>query len=236
MKKLLITTVIALFSLSAFAQLDEGPEGIRFGMQLTPTISWFSTDETSLVEPDGSVMGYSFGIVGDWFFKRNYALSTGLLVDALGGKLDYHNMQLETKNDGIVTMNGPVTLRPTYLEMPIGFKFLTKSFWRMRFVGQAGYNQFILLNSTVRTDQVAVDSEGASVDIDKKSVRNEFSALMSGYHFGFGAEYSLGGEAYLTASILTTIGMNDVTKSTDDAGVDPVNKLNSINFKLGIIF
>ncbi len=231
MKRVVISVLVLFFTLSAWAQSK--PEGLRFGMQLTPTVSWFTTDETSLVEPDGSVMGYSFGIVGDWFFKENYALATGFFMNSMGGKLKYdNNMRLATKNDGDVNVNGELTLRPTYLEVPVGFKFLTKEFWRVKFVGQAGYNQFVLLNATVRTD---IQGNGL-IDLDKKDVKDEFSSLMSAYHFGFGAEYSLGGDAYLTASILAVMGVNDVTKSKSPTGVDPVNKLNSINFKLGVIF
>lgn len=223
-----IITAVALFTLvTLFSQTSRKNLGLRFGMQLTPTVSWFTTDELDYVEADGSVMGYSFGVVGDWFFKENYALSTGAFMNSMGGKLVYKNvMQIMTKNDGLRDLNGEITLRPTYLEIPVGFKFLTKEFWRVKFVGQAGFNQFILLNAVVRHDG----------NLDKKDVKDEFTSLMSAYHFGFGTEYSLGGNAYLTAGILATIGFNDVTKSKSNSGVDPVNKINSINFKLGVIF
>ena len=48
--------------------------------------------------------------------------------------------------------------------------------------------------------------------------------------------FGLGGDAYLTGGILATMGINDVTKSVSDSGIDPVNKINSINFKIGVIF
>jgi len=232
--KRLISSVIAFFLvLNLFSQID--PEagrnvGFRFGMQLTPTVSWFSSDEIDVVDPDGSILGYSFGVVGDWFFKENYALASGVFLNSMGGKLNYidPSISIDVKNydgnDG--SSIGEVTLRPTYLEVPIGFKFLTKDFWRVKFVGQAGYNQFILLNAKIRQDS----------DLDKKDVKDEFTALMSAYHFGFGVEYALGGDAYLTGGILATMGINDVTKSVSDSGIDPVNKINSINFKIGVIF
>lgn len=231
MKRLVISVVALLLVLNLFSQAPTEAKknvGLRFGMQLTPTISWFSSDEVDIVEPDGSIVGYSFGVVGDWFFKENYALATGFFMNSMGGKLIYdESMPLDIKNTDVPAYpNGEVTLKPNYLEIPIGFKFLTKDFWRVKLVGQAGYNQFILLNATVRHDG----------DLDKKDAREEFTSVMSAYHFGFGAEYALGGDAYLTAGVLATIGLNDVTKSVSDTGIDPVNKLNSINFKLGVIF
>lgn len=228
MKRLIIIAVATFLMLTVSAQKSDNNRGLRFGMQLTPTISWFSTDEVELLEPEGSVVGYSFGVIGDWFFNDNYALASGVFMNAMGGKLNYgSSMPLNVKNSDVIEYpNGEMTLKPTYLEIPIGFKFLTKEFWRVKFVGQAGYNQFILLNATVRHDG----------DLDKKDVKDEFTAVMSAYHFGFGTEYSLGGDAYLTASVLATIGLNDVTKSETTAEVNPVNKLNSVNFKLGIIF
>lgn len=228
LKKKLLLGLFVTLCLTSYAQVESQAKGLRFGMQLTPTISWFTTDETSLVDPQGSIVGYSFGVVGDWFFKENYALASGFFMNSMGGKMNYDSsMPIKTKNSGDEYPDGEVTLKPTYLEIPIGFKFLTKEFWRMKFVGQAGYNQFILLNATIR-------QEGGT--LDKKDVKDEFTSMMSAYHFGFGTEYSLGGNAYLTASILATMGLNDVTKSKSDSGIDPVNKLNSINFKLGVIF
>ncbi len=230
MKQSFITAVVfsITVTLSTLAQAQGGKEkGLRLGMQLTPTVSWFSSDEASLVDPEGAVIGYSFGMMGDWFFKEHYALSSGLLLNAMGGKLKYAAlMPLEVKNGGMQFPKGAVTLRPTYLEIPLGFKFLTKDFRRIRFVGQCGYNQFFLLGAKVRH----------SGDLDKKDVKKEFSALMSACHFGMGAEYALGGNAYLTAGLVGVIGINDVTKSKTVGNIDPTNKLHSINFKLGIIF
>lgn len=226
MKRIVNVALLLVMSLSLFSQTNKGVEGVRFGMQLTPTVSWFTSDEQTLVDPDGAAMGYSFGIVGDYFFKPNYAFTTGVFMDALGGKVNYMNdMTVEIKNEGDEIINQMATLRPTYLEVPIGFKFLTKDFWRLRFVGQCGLNQYFLLNAKIRMDG----------DFDNKDISDEFSSLMSAYHFGFGTEYALGGSAYLTGSVLATIGLNDVTKSKA-ADVDPTNKLNVINFKLGVIF
>lgn len=213
--------------MTLLAQGGSVDKGLRFGMQMTPTVSWFSSDELDLVEPAGAIMGYSFGVIGDWFFSENYALASGFFYNAMGGKMNYKDgMTISTKNDGVVPLTGEATLRPNYLEVPIGFKFLTKEFWRVKVVGQCGYNQFFLMNAKLLHDG----------DYNKKDISSEFTALNASYHFGFGVEYSLGGAAYLTGSVLATMGMNDVTTSKGDNGVDPINKLNSINFKMGIIF
>ncbi len=225
MKKIFATLLVFAFVSAAFSQGSDAPN-LRFSMRLTPTISWFTTDEVGLADPDGAAMGYSFGLDGDWFFTDKYALNTGVFMDALGGKINYGpDMVVFANNEGFIDVNGVATLRPTYLEIPIGFKFLTKEFWRMHFVGQCGYNQFLLLNAKIR-------QEG---EWDKKDVTDEFTRLMSAYHFGFSVEYSLGGDAYLTGGVVATIGLHDVTKSKFN-GVDPVNKLNMINLKIGIIF
>lgn len=241
MKRLVVIAVLVFSMVSVFSQQPEEEKRIiddlRFGLQVTPTVSWFTTDETAYVDPNGAVMGYAIGIVGDWFFRKNYALSSGLFINSMGGKLTYNkeDMPLETKNDvdvvypAVLAENGEVTLRPTYLEVPIGIKLLTKDFWRMRFVGQFGVNNYFLMNAKVRCNNV----DGA--DLDKNIVNKEFSKIMLAYHVGVGVEYSLGGDAYLTTSLMGAMGLNDVTKSTLD-GIDPVNKLNCVNFKVGIIF
>lgn len=232
-KSYLLLLISLLLVSPAFSQ-DEMSEqqepGLRLGMRLTPTISWFTSDEKGYADPSGAVAGYSFGMVGDWFFENNYALTTGLFLNSMGGEITFNDMPVDIKSNSISAFSEEMALRPTYLEIPIGFKFLTKEFWRVKVTGQCGYNQFILLNAKVR------DTKNTISDIDSKSVSDEFTALAMAYHFGFGAEYSLGGSAYLTAGVMVNIGINDVTKSVADSGVDPVNKINSINFQLGVLF
>lgn len=202
--------------------------GLRLGMRLTPTISWFTSDEKGYADPSGAVAGYSFGMVGDWFFENNYAITSGLFMNSMGGEMTFNDMPVDIKSNDASAFNEEMSLRPTYLEIPIGFKFLTKEFWRVRVTGQCGYNQFILLNAKVGNAETS--------ELESKTVSDEFTALAMAYHFGFGAEYSLGGSAYLTGGVMLNMGINDVTKSVSASGVDPVNKINSINFQLGVIF
>ncbi len=233
MKKTLIIFVVLLNSISAMSQGTGRPLGLRFGMQFTPTVSWLSSDEATLADTDGAKLGYSIGVVGDWFFKENYALSTGVFIGSMGGSLTYGNgMRLETKKYGLVEVVGDLSLVPTYVEVPIGFKFLTKQFWRTRIYGQGGYNQYFLVDAVARTD---ASFEGV-MELDKKNVKNEFASALYAFHFGFGAEYNLEGNTYITAGVVAQIGMNDVTQSTSVSGVDPVNKLRGLNFKLGVLF
>ncbi len=234
MKRLMIIALLVCSALVTFAQTGDGE--FRFGMQVTPIVSWFTTDETTIVKPDGAVMGYSIGVVGDWFFQENYAITSGLFLNSMGGRLKYglSTMPIETKNDGAIYPGletdidkGEVTLRPTYLEVPVGIKFLSKEFWRSKFYGQCGVSNYFLVNAKMRCDG----------DLDKKSVKDEFSALMFAFHLGVGVEYALGDDTYLTAGILGTMGLNDVTKSeTQLTKVNPVNKINSVNLKLGVVF
>lgn len=232
MKKYIISTLLLFTVFSAFGQKSAERPGLRFAMRFTPTISWMTSDEKELVDPDGAKIGYSFGVVGDWFFQENYALSSGVFMNTMGADLVYgDNMTLKTKNSGTVTPGGEISLRPKYIEVPLGFKFLTKDFWRVRLVGQAGFNQFFLINAEAQSDNKTKND----VTIDGKDVSDEFSSVNTAYHFGFAAEYGLGGSAYLTAGCMFTMGFNDITVSEYN-GIDPVNKMNSVNFQLGIIF
>ena len=241
MNRIIVLVIVLISSFSLFAQEPGQALGLRFGMQLTPTVSWLSSDEVDLVDSKGVKLGYSFGVVGDWFFKENYALATGLFVNSYGAKMTYsEGMRLNTKNYGQRVVAGDFALNPLYLEIPLGFKFLTKQYWRKRFYGQVGYNQFFLLDATMRTNEVLYEMSGiienGIIELDKKNIRDEFAKAMYGFHFGFGTEISLGGNTYITAGVLAMFGMNDITKSTSIAGIDPVNKTRALNFKLGLLF
>ena len=236
MNKIIVLIIVLLSSFSLFAQEPGQALGMRFGMQLTPTVSWFSSDEVDLVDSKYPRLGYSFGVVGDWFFKENYAFSSGLFMNSYGAKITYGDgIRLNIKNYGQREVVGDFALNPLYLEIPLGFKFLTKQFWRTRFYGQVGYNQFFLLDATMRTDEVLVEKSDM-IELDKKNIKEEFAKAMYGFHFGFGTEISLGGNTYITAGVLAMFGMNDITKSTSITEMNPVNKIRALNFKLGLLF
>nr|WP_321453276.1 porin family protein [uncultured Carboxylicivirga sp.] len=180
----------------------------RLGFLLSPQISWMSSDEAG-VNSNGSLFGYNFGILMDRFFDTNYALSTGLTINTVGGKLTYDATDDYEKTNA--------TYRLKYIEVPFSLKLLTNEFHRSRYFGQFGlYTQYNI----------------KATDGDNNSRSKEINFFDMGYQIGGGMEYSMGGSTFLTIGVIYKGGFLDVT----DHLIDDRANLKRLDIQLGVIF
>src|SRR5689334_392224 len=88
MKKALLLLLIAVSASSVFAQAPasgSSDQKFHFGLKGTPALAWFKTDSPGL-SSNGSTFGFSYGLITEFNFAKNYAFATGLDVTYRGGK------------------------------------------------------------------------------------------------------------------------------------------------------
>ena len=80
MKKLLSVVLLLFLIAPTYAQGK-----YRLTFLASPQVSWMSSGSKD-VSPDRSLMGFGYGIEGDFFLgNENYALTTGLTMSSAGG-------------------------------------------------------------------------------------------------------------------------------------------------------
>lgn len=120
---------------------------LKFGIFFAPTISWMkptaskSDDGTYMVESLGSKMGYTWGLMIDYFFTENYGLYTGSQINTSGGKIlaSYPAHLLPGPN---TVYKADFNYTVQYLEFPFNFKFKTDE------IGKTDYKAFAQLGLT----------------------------------------------------------------------------------------
>ena len=127
MKKIAIILVF-LFSVPVFLNA----QNLRFSFLANPQITWLSSDKTE-ISPNGSLAGLNTGIGMDIFFAENYAFSTGIKLNSLGGGLLYAD-SVSISSEGTEYRASSVNYRNQYLSIPLGLKFKTveKSVMRVK--------------------------------------------------------------------------------------------------------
>ncbi|PZX20775.1 outer membrane protein with beta-barrel domain [Breznakibacter xylanolyticus] len=210
---MMLMVVLLLAAENLSAQVDQK---YRIGMVFTPQISWLKTDNNSADNGSG-LFGYNFGVSVDRFFTPNYAINTGLTINTTGGVLTYGQGLLMNIGDKTELLK-KVTYRLKYIEVPVALKLRTNDFGRLAYYGVFGMSAQIGIKSTDGNDNEISDY-----------VRD----LNTAYHFGGGAEYSLGGSTYLLFGLQFHNGLNDITKHPDfrDKAI-----LNRLVFNMGLIF
>lgn len=212
MKKIVLSIALIMVMLSSVR--GQEANSIRLSFVVEPQFSWLNSDIDG-VESRGSLGGYNFGIVLDRFFAENYAFSTGLTINATGGKLRYTDIPGEDIPAEIL-VDRDYKLR--YLEIPLGLKLRSNDFRRFNIYGRFGL-----------TPQINIEAK----DGDDNNISEEVRLFDLGYHLGGGMEYSIGGSNALMFGLVYHNGFMDVT---DEPYFDDKTTLSRLVFEIGFIF
>lgn len=120
MKKILLALLVLAATIgTASAQFE-------IGLKVSPAITSLRAESPTdhNFTSDGSKLSFGGGLVVDYFFGENYALSTGLLLTGKGGTISYTDV-----SGGTGTTGQPLIVKPKiatqYLGIPITVKLFT---------------------------------------------------------------------------------------------------------------
>ncbi len=213
-KKLYVLVfLLGFYSVHSSGQSEKGNS---FSFLLSPQISWMKSDHNA-VASNGNVFGFDFGVLYDRFFDKNYAFSTGVVINSTGGKLTYRDTIPANIGGEIVDVTD-LDYKLKYLEIPLGLKLFTNDFRRTKYYAEMGL--YMAFNIKAR------DGNG-------KSLNEEVNLFDSGYHVGGGMYYSLGGTTYLIFGLRYNAGFTDIT--SNDV-IDDKTNLQRLEFRFGIVF
>lgn len=247
MKKIVFLAAFFTFLCSALI----GQSDFRFGIQFSPTITWLSSDD-KFVNANGTAFGGpKLGMVGEKYFRENYAITFGLgfafnqggvLKHDFGGNLWPEAAETETF---LQTMPDGINLRYSlqYVEIPFGLKMKTQEFGYIRYFAELPIFTLGILTQA----QGAI--EGTTMDTDKVDIKKDVNRVAFSWGIGGGLEYSIGPNTALVGGIYYQNYITDVTKNKgvrrgpdDDPTATPTitedakNALQGLTIRLGVVF
>lgn len=224
MKKLALTAAVAILFLGlAQAQLDN----LRLGLQLSPTISWISTND-DLINKTGSNIGIAIGGVAEYFFTENLAFTGGFGVSfGQGGTLQHEHggnywPNSELSDDRLNTGDKPLPddvklrYRLQYIQIPLAIKLRTEEKGYLRY-----YAELPILTLGMNT-QARGNIEGKDLDYSKENISKDVNFFNFQLGIGGGVEYSVSPATSLVAGLYLNMGLNDITK---DDGIRAADNL-----------
>jgi hypothetical protein len=247
MKKIVVLTAFLSFLYSqAFSQGD-----FRFGFQFSPTITWLNATDDNRINGNGVAFGGpKLGMVGEKYFRENYAITFGLgFAFNQGGKLKHDFGGDLWKNSSLSNsiyheLPDGVNLRYSlqYVEIPFGLKMKTQEFGYIRYYAELPIFTLGILTQA----QGAVD--GTDMDTEKENIREDVNLFGFSWGLGAGIEYSIGPNSALIGGIYYQNLVTDVTKNGLRRGPDsdpmdaPTIKedaktiLQGLTFRFGVMF
>ncbi|WP_033565476.1 porin family protein [Sphingobacterium sp. SYP-B4668] len=198
--------IALLTTVSGFAQSYED-KNISLGLTVNPNIGWFNFDDDSDVKGE-SKAGFSYGLIADIGFARNYYFSTGLLINTLKGRMEYPQNASSVSRD----------IRLQYAEIPLAIKMKTSSMNTARYYGQFGL-----------TTGIKVSSKETLDDGEKSRGIDGASLLRLGLQIGGGVEWRLDNNL----AVLTGISYNNGFTKAFDEGKP---KVSYFGLNIGLLF
>ena len=246
MMKKIVTLVVFL---SALTLILHAQEDIRFGFQLSPTFSWMNSS-TNRINPSGTNLGLKLGMIGEFYFRENYAFVSGIgfgfnhggtLQHELGGRY-WTKSELGSALD---TLPAGVKLKYgiQYVEIPLGLKLRTREFGYLRYYIDPNITLGFKTQAKGKIEGIGVGADGEDI-----AIRREVNAINLSWGIGGGIEYTLSENTSLIAGLGLQVGFTD---ATDDNGTvfdprrnwpdsnpkeDSKGTVNALIIRLGVMF
>ncbi len=264
-KSILLAGLIAFTTVTAFAQ-EEGyapppPPGyidinrVRFGAYLAPSISWMKPTTTTdgekayRVVSDGPKLGFTYGLMADYFFAPNYGVVTGLQITTSGGKIIANAIDDSWAAKKVVKADFNYNLQ--YLEIPLNLKLRTDDLGGFKLFGQLGLTGGINIAKKADYTVNYYDTGTAlkTVADTKAKISGSFGAIapiLFSMNIGAGIEIPIANKLRFYAALFFNNGFfPDTTKPDlyDEKNLgykgtfrDANTRLNNFALRLGLFF
>jgi len=224
---ILLRSALIVLAVAALSIHDMSAQSLHMGIFFDPLVGWYSSDN-NLVTGEGSKAGFATGVSANWYFKENYAFSTGFTYLRTGGVQSYENEVtfLFSNFTSTVVPGEKVSYVADYFILPIGMKLKSNQIGYFNIFTDFGLDPGILNRGKISIPSLSVVDESATKEISKGVL---------GFHIQLGAEYSLGGTTLLNFGIGYEGSLSDVT--IDNSG-QPNDKTKNriIRLHLGLFF
>lgn len=247
MKKIALLLFFGLCMQMGHAQLND----VRFGLQVSPSFAWM-TANNNRVNSSGTNLGLKLGMLGEFYFRPNYAFSTGIGFSFNYGGTLQHEWAGFYWEDSYRELTTDTTALPQqtklkyniqFLEIPLGLKLISNEF------GPAGNIRYFVepaITLGIKTQAKGeITGVGVGDGFDDINIRREVNPINLAWGLTAGIEYGLGGSTALVAGIGFQVGFADVTRdgdtvinpnTNDTSEEESSGRSHAITIRLGVMF
>ncbi|MFK8056211.1 MAG: PorT family protein [Saprospiraceae bacterium] len=250
LKQISLFALAVLFTCTAVTAQDAN--NFKFGLQISPTISWMNTDDNRITN-QGTALGLKLATQAEYVFADKYSVASGIgfhfntggsMQSQYGGRFfteslpttDAFNQTSEANQpDGPVLIDYSIQ----YVEIPLSLKLRTREFGTLTY-----YMEAPIFTLGIRSNALGgLSGGGVTQEVEDLSIKKEVNPLAFSWGFGGGVEYSIldgtrifGGLTFQRMFLDATKDGDDYNYKGRDALDDPKATINSLTLRLGVLF
>ncbi len=218
--------LVALMLLTTVCLNAQEFKKFRLGLNVAPNLGWIKPNDKDYMA-DGVRAGIGGGLVMDFYFAKNYGITTGIQIMNVGGKVI---------NEG-AGYSFQSTFKNQYVQLPFALKMKTNDF--------SGFNIYGLFGVTAEYCFRAkydynYNIGGLSVSDENLDAKQDdlVRSLRLGLQMGLGTEYNIAGSTSLFFGVTYNNGIVGAYKNTDTGNGNTASQgnLNYFALNLGVLF
>ncbi len=226
------------------ASMKAQDKNVEFGFQFSPAFTTMKTDNKN-INRSGTNLGFKLGMISEYYFRENYAVSTGIgfafnhggsLVYDFGGRY-WPQSDLDAQYD---TLPAGVKLKHSlqFIEIPLMVKMRTRQFGNIRYFLEPGV--YLNFKSQARG---AIEGRGVGPEAERINIRKDINGISLAWGMNGGIQYALAETTSLIAGLGFQVGFTDLTENKGTVFEPGGNQRdrskatgNALVLKLGVIF
>lgn len=202
MKKTLIALVSLFFAINVNAQQKElSYSGFRLGLTAHPNFGFLKIENG---KSNGTALGFSYGLLGDFNFAENYSFATGLTITTINGKGTHTTAPPMIEATQPANGTYDVKYKMQYIEIPLTVKLKTGKLADLRWYGQFG------LSNDIRIGAKQDISSPTAVLADDVNAADWTRFYRAGLIIGAGAEYGIDDKTSVVGGISLNNGFTSI--------------------------
>lgn len=248
MKKLLILTICALMMAPTMAQEggsdNSSSPGFRFGIKVTPNVSWFRPGDAKILEGNGAKVKMGFGLITEFKLAKNYSFATGIeFPNFSGGNLKFVTdsvFYVTEENDTFNIRSRSFNMQ--YVEIPITLKLKTNEIGYLTYFGHVGGYLGVRTKAT-STDEGTFYNTSSNTEIKDVNINKEVFLIKAALTVGAGAEYNFSGNTSLVFGVNYMYGVTNALKkksnslkNVDGSTFEQRANLDQVVLTVGVLF